>query len=181
MESSTFFSGWSGVWRVLVVGALAYLTLVLWLRISGKRTVAKWNAFDLVITVSLGSTLATIMLSKSVALVEGVVGLGLLVAMQFAITWLSVRLRWVRKLTKSEPTLLLDHGRICHEALREQRVTESELRAAVRSKGIAALEDVEAVVLETDGNFSVIKRSGSGSRSALEDVPRIDSSGSQTR
>jgi uncharacterized membrane protein YcaP (DUF421 family) len=66
-----FFDSWTGLGRVLVVGTLAYFALVLTLRVSGKRTLSKLNAFDLVVTVALGSTLATVLLSKDVALAEG--------------------------------------------------------------------------------------------------------------
>ncbi len=55
----------------MVVVVLAYLALVFLLRISGKRTLSKMNAFDLVVTVALSSTLATMLLSKSVALLPG--------------------------------------------------------------------------------------------------------------
>lgn len=173
MDGSIFFDDWEGIVRTLVIGVLAYLVLVAWLRISGKRTLSKWNAFDFIVTIALGSMLATILLSKDVALAEGAAALGLLIALQFLITWLSVRVAWLRHLVKSEPSLLLEHGRMIDEALRQQRVTESELRAAVRAKGIAALEDVHAVVLETDGTFSVIRTADAGTRSALVDVPRI--------
>ena len=50
-----FFDSWFGLLRVLVVGALAYAALILFLRVSGKRTLTKLNAFDLVVTVALGS------------------------------------------------------------------------------------------------------------------------------
>jgi len=63
-----FFQGWEEVVRTLEVGLLEYLCLVWFLRISGKRTLAKLNAFDLVVTVALGSILAAILLQKSVAL-----------------------------------------------------------------------------------------------------------------
>ena len=85
------FDSWAGLGRVLLVGTLAYVALVLLLRISGKRTLGKLNAFDLVVTVALGSTLATVLLSKSVALAEGVLALGLLILLQYLIAWLSVR------------------------------------------------------------------------------------------
>ena len=55
-----FFDSWTALGRVLLVGTLAYVALVAILRISGKRTLTKLNAFDLVVTVALGSTLATI-------------------------------------------------------------------------------------------------------------------------
>ena len=70
------FDSWAGLGRVLLVGTLAYVALVLLLRISGKRTLSKLNAFDLVVTVALGSTLATVLLSKTVALAEGVLAIG---------------------------------------------------------------------------------------------------------
>ena len=68
------FDSWAGVGRTIVVGILAYIALVSLLRVSGKRTLSKMNAFDLVVTVALGSTLATILLSKDVALAEDVTG-----------------------------------------------------------------------------------------------------------
>jgi len=65
--ASMLFDSWTGLGRVLLVGVLAYSALVLTLRVSGKRTLTKLNAFDLVVTVALGSTLATVLLSKDVA------------------------------------------------------------------------------------------------------------------
>jgi uncharacterized membrane protein YcaP (DUF421 family) len=66
-----FFDDWSGLLRVLIVGVCAYLSLLVMLRGSGKRTLDKLNAFDFIVTVALGSTLATVLLSSDVALVEG--------------------------------------------------------------------------------------------------------------
>lgn len=104
------------------------------------------------------------------ALTEGVFAVAVIVGLQFLITWLSVRFASVRDLVKAKPTLLLDHGKMLQSALRSQRVTESEVRAAVRAAGIAALEEVGAVVLETDGRFSVIRNTQAVARSALQDV-----------
>jgi uncharacterized membrane protein YcaP (DUF421 family) len=155
-----FFDSWAGLGRVLLVGPLAYFALVLILRISGKRTLTKLNAFDLVVTVALGSTLATVLLSKSVALVEGVLALGLLVSLQFLITWLSVRWPWFSDLIKSEPTLLLHRGVFLDQALRAQRVTREEILAVLRADGIGDPSEITAVVLETDGSVSVLKDAG---------------------
>lgn len=165
-----FFDDWFELIRILTVGVLAYAALIILLLASGKRTLSKWNAFDFVVTIALGSTLATVLMSKDVALAEGVFALGLLMALQFVITWLAVRLDWVKNLIKAEPTLLLDKGEFLPAALRRQRVTESEIRAVIRSAGSAAIEEIEAVVLETDGSLSVVKKSANDSRSALKDV-----------
>jgi uncharacterized membrane protein YcaP (DUF421 family) len=168
-----FFQSWAGLGRTLVVGALAYAALVLLLRISGKRTLTKLNAFDLVVTVALGSTLATILLSKSVALAEGVLALALLISLQYSITWLSVRSARFQTLIKAEPTLLLHRGRFLDDAMRTQRVTREEILAALRASSAANAGDVAAVVLETDGSISVIPESGpAGAGNTLDTVDR---------
>jgi len=164
-----FFDSWAGLARVVVVGVLAYAALVAILRGSGNRTLSKMNAFDLVVTVALGSTLATILLSKDVALAEGLVALGLLVGLQFAVTWLSVRFPAVGRAVKSEPTLLLHRGEFLPDQLRKARVVEAEVLAALRGQGIASADGVEAVVLEAEGSFSVVKKA-EGRASALANV-----------
>ena len=165
-----FFENWWGLLRVVVVGGLAYAALILVLRISGKRTLSKWNAFDFIVTIALGSTLATVLLSKDVKLFEGLVAFVLLVGLQFLITWTAVRSDAADKLIKSSPTLLMRKGEFLDDKLLAVRVTRSEVRAAVRAAGIGSLATVEAVVLETDGSFSVVERSDSEVMDALGDV-----------
>lgn len=155
-QNPMFFNSWQDIIRTVIVGIFAYIALVLMLRISGKRTLSKMNAFDLVVTVALGSTLATILLSKDVALAEGVAAFATLIGLQYVIAWLSVRSHTIRDWVKSEPTLLLHRGKFLTQMMKVNRVTEDEVRAAVRAQGITAMENVGAVVLETDGSFTVL-------------------------
>lgn len=167
-----FFDGWEGIWRTALVGALAYVALVLLLRIAGKRTLTKMNAFDLVVTVALGSTLATVLLSKDVALAEGVTAFILLIVLQYVVSWSSVRWARVRQVVSAEPSLLFYRGQMLDCALREQRVREDEVRAAIRSSGQGDVQAVEAVILEADGSFSVIGGAGTRASSVEPDVAR---------
>ena len=150
-----WFDSWSDLERVLVVTPLAYGSLVAILRVSGARTLSKLNAFDLVVTVALGSTLATVLLNTDVSLSEGVLALLVLVALQFVVSWSSTRWRAVERVVKSEPVLLYRNG-FLPGPMRRARVTEDEVRQAARASGKATLDDVGAVVLETDGTLSVL-------------------------
>lgn len=161
--------------RTIIMGVLAYINLIVLLRLSGRRTLSKMNAFDLVITVALGSTYAAVLLNQNVSLVQGTLAFALLIALQYGVTWLSVRADWVRKLVTGEPALLLYRGKFLDRSMQASRVTHDEVRSAIRASGFDALEEIEAVVLETDGSFSVVK-SGSGNySSALSDVNIRDS------
>lgn len=166
-----FFNDWFGLLRVIVVGTLAYAALVFMLRVSGNRTLTKMNAFDLVVTIAIGSTLATVLLSKDVVLAEGLVALALLIALQWIVAFLSVRSAKWRELVKSEPRILALRGEFLLGAMIAERFTEGEVNAAVRAHGISSLQEVEAVVVETDGSLSVIAApKGENNRSALRVV-----------
>jgi uncharacterized membrane protein YcaP (DUF421 family) len=158
--------------RTIVVAVAAYFALVAILRLSGKRTLSQMNAFDFVITVALGSTFATIIISNDVSLLQGLLALLLLVALQFLITWTSQRSDTVGRLVKSEPTALLYRGEYLRDAMRRERILQVEIEAALRERGIAAAEEADLVVLETDGTFSVLA-SVDGRRSAIDQVNGI--------
>ena len=153
-----FFDSLEGLLRVVVVSILAYSWLILVLRLAGKRSLSKLNAFDLVVTVALGSILATVLLSNDVAFIEGVVAVFMLALLQWLVSRLSVSSRRFSHLVRSEPRLLLENGCYREVAMAEERVTIDEVDAAIRNAGIGRIQEVAAVVLETDGSMSVIRR-----------------------
>ena len=155
-----FFDGWYGLARVLIAGVCAYVALVALLRVSGKRTLSKMNAFDLIVTVALGSTLATLILSKDIAILEGLLAFALLVVLQLAVTWSAVRWPAVQRVVKSEPRLLFRDGKFLEGAMRGERVTHEEAEAAMRESGLGSTAEVSAMILETDGSISVISKAG---------------------
>lgn len=166
-----WFDSWSDLVRVVVVGSAAYVWLVVVLRVSGKRTLAKLNAFDLVVTVALGSTLATILLSSDVSWSEGATAFALLAAAQFLVAFVTAHVGSARKIVTAGPTLLVRDGRLL-DAARANRVAEAEVMQALRSSGVGGLHEVGAVVLETDGTLSVIRSEAVGDGWALRNLPR---------
>lgn len=165
------FDGVEAMARVALVAICAYAGLILVLRVAGKRSLAKLNAFDLVITVAFGSTLATVLLSKDVPLAEGLLAFAMLALLQYALTRASVRWPAVKRAVRSRPRRLVENGRYIEAAMAAERVTQSEIDAAVRKSGIGRLDAVAAVVLETDGSFSVIRSEDAGALVDLAEEP----------
>lgn len=153
--SDIFFQGWSGLGRVVIVSVVAYAALVLMLRVSGKRSLAKLNAFDLIVSVALGSVLATTLLSKTVALAEGLTAFAMLLLLQFLIAWTSSRNEKFKEVISNPPTLLYHQG-FLEGPMKAARVSSEELRQVARCSGRAQLTDVASIVLESDGTFSVL-------------------------
>lgn len=165
-----FFSNWQSVLRTVIITILAYASLIILLRSFGKRSLSKMNAFDFIVTVALGSTLATVALNKSVPLLEGVLAFFLLLFLQYVITWLSVRFKAVKNLVTSTPALLYYRGQQLHQVMKQERITLEELHAKLREKGFSHFNDVEAIVLETTGELTIINKLKDGSAATLQHV-----------
>tara|TARA_R110001592_G_scaffold57355_1_gene174383 strand:+ start:1245 stop:1496 length:252 start_codon:yes stop_codon:yes gene_type:complete len=73
-------------------------------------------------------------------------------------------------LVTGQPELLLNNGRFIMPPLRRSRVTENEVRAAARAAGVADMATIDAIVLETDGSFSVIQSKSKPENSSLVGV-----------
>ena len=152
-----FFNDWDSLLRILIVTLVAYPSIIILLRVSGKRTLSKMNAFDFIVTIALGSTFATVILSKSVSISEGILTFGLLILLQYIITFCSSRSQRVSDLVKSAPTLMVYRGHLIKANMLKERIDEDEIWAVLRKGGHSTLEEVDAIVLETDGSLSVIK------------------------
>jgi len=164
-----FFSSWENVLRIVIFAFCGYISLVLLLRTTGQRTLSKLNAFDLIITVTIGSTFATLLLGN-IALIDGIMAFALLVGLQFMVTWLTVRSGRIKKAVKNEPRLLYYKGEYLSKNMRRTRIIAEEIEQAIRSTGRSGTSDVEAVVLETNGNLSVISKGNQENSDVLADI-----------
>lgn len=167
-----WFESWHAIGRIAIASVVGYIALVLFLRISGKRTLSKLSAFDLVVTVALGSTLASLIISTRTPIVHGVFALAMLIALQYVVAWGIVRSPRFHGVVTSEPRLLFHRGEFLRGAMRDERLGEDELRAAVREQGLSSMDEVAAVVIETSGDLSVT-RAGAANPTALAGVRRV--------
>jgi uncharacterized membrane protein YcaP (DUF421 family) len=153
----------------VLVAVVAYVALIVVVRTAGKRTLAKLNAFDFLVTVAFGSILASAMVDDSVSATEAALAFVILAGLQATVAALSSRWRGMRSVVTARPVALVVDGVVRHDALRHVRVAIDDVREVVRGSGIADLGEIRAVVLESNGTLSVI-RSRSEREWALEDV-----------
>jgi len=133
-----------------------YVGIVTLVRVLGKRTTSQMNNFDWIITITVGSLVASGILLDNVTIVEASVAILVLAAMQFITTWLVIRSELVRDLVKARPTLLLNKGEFLKKAMRRTRISEAEIWSALRSHGMYNAADANWVILETNGEMTVI-------------------------
>lgn len=175
MNQSMFQDGWVPLLRIAVVGTLSYIAVVSLLRYFGKRALTKMNAFDMVVTVAVGSSFSSAVMTKNITLADGVAAFILLLVLQRVFASLSIHLGWFGRYLKAQPLLLVYRGKILWDAAKKEQLGELEILGGIRNSGTAAVEDVMAMVLEPDGTFSVITMSAASGKlpTALRDVAGV--------
>ena len=166
-----WFTGWEPIGRAVLFSAGAYLALISLVRLLGHRTISKMNPGDFVVTVALGSVVASLIIHDDVSLVQGLTAVGALLGLQFVTEKLTTKSKRLRQVADGRPVLLAYQGRLLHDNMRREHVDEEDVLAAAREKGIGRLADIHAVVLEVDGEFSVIAAKDAGDET-LKDVRR---------
>lgn len=152
---------------IVVSGLVAYLALILFVRANGLRSFAKMSSHDFAVTVAVGSMLASVTLSKQVTLAQGVLGLGALLLLQHLLSrWRLAGADW----PDNQPLLLMRRGEVLRENLRAVKLTEADLYAKLRAANVHRLAEVQAVVMETSGDVSVLAGGGEVEARLLEHV-----------
>lgn len=169
-----FFDNWQDILRTVLAAVAIYVAIVFLLRVSGKRTLSKMNSFDFVVTIALGSLMASSILSEEVSISEGIAGAGALILMQYLVTWLSVRWPFFQSVIKADPTLLYYRGQFMDKAMKHKRITKEEVYAIVRAQGFMGMDGVEAIVFETQGDISVVGKADNVEQPTLKYVENFD-------
>ena len=140
---------------VFLAALVIYLSTIILTRISGKRSFAKMSSFDFAMTVAVGALIGTTILSPSVPLSHGIVGLSSLYLLQHVVGYFR-RYRVVDFLVTNKPMFLMKGNEVLEENLKKAHITEHDLKARLRKANITSREDILAVVFETSGEISVL-------------------------
>lgn len=156
--SQTWVSEPDRLLQVLISAIAFYVYIVALMRLSGKRTAGNMNNFDWIINVAIGSIIASGILVRDVSMLDAGVAVTVLAALQWATTWATLRSRRFARLIKPTPRLLLRDGAFLEGSMLAERITEDEIKSALRRAGVSQLETSGAVVIETNGQLSVMRR-----------------------
>ncbi|WP_237226516.1 DUF421 domain-containing protein [Rubinisphaera sp. JC750] len=158
MASTAWFESWDSLYKIFISTLVGYAVLILFVRIFGKRSTSKMNNFDWIVTVAVGSVLASMAVLKDVTVSDGILAIILLLGGQFLITTATSRWEWARVLLLSPSSTLYENGRFREAELRKQRVSQREILSAVRENGLDCLEDVDIITFEPDAEIAVVRK-----------------------
>ena len=163
-----FFHSWAGIGRVMLSSVVVFAVIVVLLRIVGQQALAKMSGFDVVFAVTLGSVIGTVVITRDVPIAEAVAALVTLLGAQEVTRFFQSRSLFLHHAVRQPPRVFLWDGDLLEDRLRANSVSADEIRAAVRRAGLRSLSDARIVVLENNGDWSVVaKREGESDESAF--------------
>ncbi len=172
-EFSLFETSFPQLAEVALTAVLAYFAIILIVRVNGSRTTAELNSFDWIINVMIGSLAASGVVLEAVSLLDALLAIVVLTGLQFALTWLTQRYEVANNIVKAQPVLLSHKGEYLEDAMRETRVSEDEIMTVLRENGMTSLADANWVILETNGQLSVIPANAAQSVDAVDTLRRV--------
>ena len=153
-----FSISWESIVTLAVNAIGIYLAIIIFTRLIGKRSFSKMSSFDFAMTVAIGSMIASTVLSESVGLATGIIGLAFIYGLQIAVATLR-KYKKVSTVVDNSPLMLMDGKKILKENLIKAKVTEGDLRSKLREANVLNLSQVKAVVFEATGDISVLHSS----------------------
>lgn len=160
------YGGIEPLLRIVLVGTLSYLSLLIIIHLTGQRPLGRMQTFDVIVAVAIGSTFGRLLTAQEVQFTEALTAFILLAVLHFVVSTLRYRFQWGSVII-TEPVLLYSEGQYLRPMMERLRISDAEILAAVRRYGLGSLDDVEAIVLEADGTFSVLRKDPASDFSSL--------------
>lgn len=145
-------------WEFILRAVVVYVLVLAMVRMAGKRTMGQFTPFDMLLIVLLGNAVQNALLGKDTSLGGGLLLAATLIALNYAVGWLSARSPRAERVIEGEPVVLARHGQLLRDVLRRELVSKADFAQAMREAGCAELEDVEVALLETNGHIAIIQR-----------------------
>jgi uncharacterized membrane protein YcaP (DUF421 family) len=160
-----------GALTVVIATVVMYLIFLVLVRVMGQRSLAAMSPYDVAAVIALGAVVGRTALLAVPTLGSGVIALVTLFVIQRVFGWAHRRGLWFGRLFERKPVLLMVGDQVCHDALRRVRISPDELRERLRLAGVARLEQVGCVVLEVNGQISVVRSDSAPDPLLFDDVP----------
>jgi uncharacterized membrane protein YcaP (DUF421 family) len=139
-------------------GVLVYFFLLILLRLTGKRQVGQLAPFDLILLLVLSNAIQNAMTGGDNSVLGGFISAATLVLLNYGVSTLTYRSRWLEGIVEGRPVILIHDGKINDKSLSKVQLTHHELMAALRAAGCANPEKVLAATLENTGCITVVQK-----------------------
>jgi uncharacterized membrane protein YcaP (DUF421 family) len=139
--------------------AIVYVVLLVLFRIAGKRSLAEVTTFDLVLLLIISEATQQAMVDNDNSMTNALLLVVTLIGMNILFSLLARRWPGFGKLIDDVPLVIVEDGKLLHDRIHRERVSEDEIMEAARElQGLERLEQVRYAILERNGHITIIPR-----------------------
>lgn len=167
----TFLSSWGQVATAAAATAVVYAVALTAIRLAGRRTLAEMSAFDVVVTVAIGTVVGSTSLPSNPAVVDGAAVLATLLLLQVSVAAIRQRFPRARRYLDFRPYVIARDGEVTlRRSPLTAQLTEDDVRSKLRTQGVFSLDEVDTAILEPTGKISVIPPGTTASRDMVDGI-----------
>lgn len=144
--------------ELVVRGSALYLFLLVLFRVVIKRRMGAIGMADILVLVIISDASQNAMAGEYKTVTDGFILIGTIIGWNYLFDWACFQFPRIGRLLEPQPLLLIDEGRVLWRNLRVEYVSEDELRSKLRENGVEDPREVRKAYLESDGQFTVIKK-----------------------
>ncbi len=138
---------------------IMYFFVVLTLRLLGKRQIGELEPSELVVTIVISEVAALPIQDVSQPLINSLIAIFLLVILEVSVSFSAYKNLKARKIFFGTPSVFYEKGKINQKEMEKQRFNLNDLMECIRNTGATSLSEVDFILMETNGNVSVIPNS----------------------
>jgi uncharacterized membrane protein YcaP (DUF421 family) len=136
--------------------AAVYALMLVVIRISGKRTIGNFTAFDLLVALMLGEVVDEIIYGD-VTFAQGAIAILTVAVLQYANSWMSYWDHGMDRVLEGSPSVVVRNGTLERNGMRKERMNEKDVMAELRLRSVSDLKEVKLAAIENDGQLSVVR------------------------
>ncbi len=145
-------------WEFVLRAVVVYVVLLAMIRMSGKRTMGQFTAFDMLLIVLLGNAVQNALLGKDTSMSGGLLLAATLMVLNWLVGFATSRNKRVERLLEGEPVVLARDGHVYRDVLRRELVSRDDFAKSMREAGCSDISRVRLALLETNGHITLLLR-----------------------
>ncbi|MBP3434779.1 MAG: DUF421 domain-containing protein [Clostridia bacterium] len=134
---------------------IIYIVIIAALRLAGKRQLGELQPGELVVTLLIADLASVPMQDVGIPLLNGLVPIAVLVALELILSALMLKWRWLSRLVSGNPVVIVNDGVLDQKALKRLRLTVEDLMETMRQQEVFDIRDVQYAIVETNGKISL--------------------------
>ncbi len=144
-------------WNLVVRALVVYLSVLILLRISGKRQMGQLGPTEFVAILLISNAVQNSMNGGDNSLAGGLILAVVLVGLSALISYLTYKSKTVSRIFEGTPTLLIHKGHVLRKNLEKERMSEADLKVLMRKQGFHHISELDNAILEADGTFNATR------------------------